>query len=301
MSKKNDVAYEKLTLKIVSILETALKNDEKFSWFKPWKIGEFDLPTNYFSKSEYNGGNIFLLAFFTSMFGFESSYFLTFNQIKKLGGKIKKGSGSFPVLYFTNVLVKADEKNEEEEDYTFPMSKYYNVFNIDDVENVDFSDVLGLKEDTKQIDFKPFPLAQKIWDDWKDKPNYQEKIQQAFYMADTDLINLPYKNSFSSVHNYYSVLFHEAVHSTGHQKRLNRPGIATKKVAKDVNSYSKEELIAELGSSFLCSSCGIDSTLENSIAYLQGWIARLKNDHKLIFSASKLAFEAYECISNKQK
>jgi len=290
----NADVYQKITDKVVNILESAVKENNKFQWFKPWKTGYSGLPMNYTTKKEYSGSNILFLSLFTSIAGFEHPIFLTFNQIKKLGGTVKKGSSSFPVIYFSTYEKEITNNDGEAEKKELFIAKYYNVFNVEQVSGIDFKIKTN---DIKQIDFELLLEPQSIWDNWKNKPNYQEKVQQAFYNPSSDLINMPIKESFNSSEEYYSTLFHEAVHSTGHTSRLNRGLTEIENLNR--NSYSKEELIAELGSAFLSSICGIDKTFDNSVAYLQGWIKSLKNDIKLIFQASSRAVEAVNMISSK--
>ena len=107
---------------------------------------------------------------------------------------------------------------------------------------------------------------------------------------------MPALNSFDSSEEYYSVLFHEIAHSTGHETRLNRKGI-TELSRFGSHSYCFEELVAEMTSAFLCSSVGIENTIDNSAAYIQGWIKALKENKKMILIAASQAQKAADYIS----
>ena len=97
--------------------------------------------------------------------------------------------------------------------------------------------------------------------------------------------------------NYYAVAFHELTHSTGHESRLNRAGVAGSRLAAFGSAdYSREELVAEMGSAFLCAEAGIESTLDNSAAYLKGWLGALKGDSRLIVTAASAAQRAADFI-----
>jgi antirestriction protein ArdC len=129
-------------------------------------------------------------------------------------------------------------------------------------------------------------------------PPIKHKVQKAFYDIETDHINMPRKKSFSSSESYYSTLFHELVHSTGHEKRLNRPSI-TEMAEFGSEVYSIEELVAELGAAYLCSSAGIlTGQIKDSAAYIQGWLAKLKNDKRFIVRASGYSQRAVDYILN---
>jgi len=118
----------------------------------------------------------------------------------------------------------------------------------------------------------------------------------AYYKPSTDTVNVPPKSDFEDIHEYYSAFFHEIVHSTGHEKRLNRDGI---NIATRFGSrmYGREELVAEIGASFLCAHTGIiNRTIDNSASYIQSWLRALKDDKKLVVSASQRAQRAVDYI-----
>lgn len=111
---------------------------------------------------------------------------------------------------------------------------------------------------------------------------------------------MPDPQHFCSREAYYSTLFHELTHSTGHEDRLKRSTLMDLCKFGDTN-YSKEELVAEMGATFLCAICGIEnSTIDNSAAYLRGWLAALRHDKKLLITAAAQAQRAADFISNRK-
>jgi len=130
-------------------------------------------------------------------------------------------------------------------------------------------------------------------------PAKREQSDKAWYRPSTDTVGMPGKDLFTSAEEYYSTLFHELTHSTGHSSRVGREGIE-KIEAFGSDSYSREELIAEMGAAMLCGVTGISpATLSNSASYLQSWIDRLRGDSKLVVSAASAAEKAADYILGK--
>ena len=131
-------------------------------------------------------------------------------------------------------------------------------------------------------------------------PAFEQDFRAAYFPSQ-DVVTMPSRTAFVSQAEYYSTLFHELTHATGHEKRLGRDGFDTPQQFGS-ESYSKEELIAEMGSAMLCGVAGIEqSTLANSAAYLKAWIARLKADSKLVISAASAAQKAADYIRGESK
>ena len=274
MTKKT--VYEIITDKFIESLEKG-----RIPWEKPW-VGQ--KPMNYKSKTEYHGINVMIL----SMQGYSSRYWMTFKQVTSLGGKVKKGSKGTPVCYW-NFFKKEDQDGNEK---TIPFLKYFTVFNKDQIEGIEF-----IEEEEGTLDFSPIETCESIVNHYQDKPEIKHgNVDIACYSSSSDTITLTNKENFKSEEEYYSTLFHEMVHSTGHKSRLNRNLVNG--FGSDL--YSKEELIAEIGNAFLCSEAGIlKNTIDNSTAYIQSWISKLKNDPKLIVSASGKATKAVDYILGK--
>ena len=126
-------------------------------------------------------------------------------------------------------------------------------------------------------------------------PEIQQGKQRASYNPLTDIISMPRFDSFVTAEEFYSTLYHEAIHSTGSEKRLNRLNNNISSFGNE--EYSKEELVAEMGAAFLCGFAGIEnSTINNSAAYVQGWLKSLKDDKKLVIMAAAQAQKAADYI-----
>ena len=219
--------------------------------------------------------------------------YATFKQWQDLGGKIKKGEKSEIVVFWKMLETTETNSDGEKVKKTIPMLRYYNVFHISQVENVE-----ALK--TELIEHEPITEAEHIKAMYSDRECIEIKevvSDKAFYSPTRDYIQVPCKKQYSDINEFYSTLFHEMVHSTGHKKRLGRiDNVANASFGSE--EYSKEELVAEIGSSFLMNHIGIETnkTFKNSTAYIQSWLKVLKSDNKFIVSASSKAEKAMKYI-----
>ena len=146
---------------------------------------------------------------------------------------------------------------------------------------------------------------QAIWDDWTDKPKLEHhSLGEAWYSPSMDLIKMPNLGNFFSSEEYYSTLFHEAAHSTGHESRWEKRGkkgrFKTGTRFGD-HDYSYEELVAEISAAMLCQMTGIETTLDNSKSYLLSWASKLKNNKKWIIDAASDAQMVVDIILNEHK
>jgi antirestriction protein ArdC len=307
-----DKIYQMITDRIIEMIES----EEKLPWNKPWKNSHGSIndswaancPRNLISKKPYRGINLFLLSNAVSIYG--NPFFLSFKQAKNLKGTVKKGEKGFPVIFWK--MQKFEEKNNttgETKDKMVPLLRYYTVFNIDQT-TLDKNSISAIKDfynppkeetESEPKGFSPIEKADSIWKDWLKKPELRHSAEgRAFYSPFHDFIHLPNREQFKSNSEYYSTLFHEATHSTGHKSRLNREGINNEMVAFGDASYSKEELTAEIGACFLCAISGIEKhdVFSNSIAYLQGWVRKFREKPKMIVQASARAQKAVDMILN---
>src|SRR6267378_6180399 len=256
--------YQLITDKIIAQLESGVA-----PWSKPWRC---EPPCNLVSGKTYRGINPFLLA----SQGFGSRYWVTFSQANKLGGFVKKGEKS-SLVTFWNIGEEKIIKNAQGKDRKSKpiLLRYYSVFNIEQTEGI--ADKLGLGNAAPRI--PNIEACEAIVSGMPHAPAMQQS-DRAWYRPSTDSVGMPSKSLFGSAEEYYSTLFHELTHSTGHASRVGREGI--EQLAQfGSESYSKEELIAEMGAAMLCGVTGIaPATLENSAAYLKTWIARLKSDSR---------------------
>jgi len=277
--------YEVITAKIIESLEKGV-----IPWKKPWQGQEYE-PKNLISKKTYSGINFFLL----SMASFENPHFLTYKQAKGLGGNVKKDEKGWPVIFFKKVQEKKNISGSVEKD-GYSMLRYYSVFNVAQCENIDSSKIPAMQV-LELLDFKPMDEAEDIVNGYIGKPTIQNKDSRACYQPFLDKVNMPLKETFNNIESYYAILFHELTHSTGHKNRLDREGI-TDPIQFGSHKYSKEELIAELGSAFLCSRAGINNTLDNAAAYISSWlnVLKSKDNAKWIIEAASKAQKAVNFI-----
>jgi antirestriction protein ArdC len=268
--------YEIVTEQVIRQLESGVA-----PWRKPWRT---EIPCNLLSQKPYRGLNVFLLA----SQGYASRYWLTFNQANKLGGRIKQGEHSSLVTFWHI----GEERRDTDGKKTRPfLLRYYRVFNLCQTEGI--AEKLGLGESPR-----PVPSIEQCEAIVAGMPNapHMEQSNAAWYRPSTDTVGMPARGLFSSSEEYYSTLFHELTHSTGHSSRVGREGIEILNTFGS-ESYSKEELVAEMGAAMLCGVTGIASaTLQNSAAYLKTWIERLKSDSRLLVSAASAAQKAADYI-----
>lgn len=276
--------YEMVTERIIEQLENGV-----IPWEKPWtgvRSGAF----NRVSKKSYSLLNQMLLK--------NEGEYATFKQWTELGGHIRKGEKSEIVVFWKILPVEEVQEDGSKVVKQIPLLKYINVFHISQVDGVE---PLPKEE---MHDIEPIENAESILQDYWTRENITVKHikgNEAFYSPMRDMIQLPLFEQFKDANEYYSTAFHESVHSTMKESRCNRAEERKDKlVAFGSEEYSKEELVAELGSASLMNIIGIETkkSFKNSTAYIQSWIRVLKNDVKFIVSASSKAEKAVNYILN---
>ncbi len=270
--------YDVVTEQIINQLESG-----NVPWRRPWLS---QAPKNLCSQKDYRGINTFLL----SAAGFPSPYWLTYAQAAKLGGHVKQGEHGSIVVFWN---VGEEKLNAKTGKLSKPfLLRYYRVFNLAQTEGI--AHRLGIAEASA----KPVPDIAACESVVADMPNAPaiKPSDRAWYRPSTDEVGIPSKTVFHSSEAYYATLFHELAHSTGHSSRIGRDGIEQLN-SFGSESYSKEELIAEMGSAYLCGFTGIaPAVIENSAAYLRSWISALKGDSKLLVTAASAAQKAADWI-----
>jgi len=276
--------YEMVTDRIIKQLESGL-----IPWEKPWS-GVRSGAYNRVSKKSYSLLNQMLLS--------KEGEWATFKQWTELGGKIKKGEKSEIIVFWKVLPVEEVQEDGTKIIKQIPLLKYINVFHISQVEGVE-----PLKKEELN-DIEPIEKAENVLKDYWTRENITVehiKGDKAFYSPIRDYIQLPLFEQFKDANEYYSTAFHESVHSTMSERRCNRAEERKNKlVAFGSEEYSKEELVAELGSANLMNIIGIETrkSFRNSSAYIQNWLSVLKNDVKFIVSASSKAEKAVNYILN---
>ena len=233
-------------------------------WERPW-TGVRDGAYSRATGKPYSLLNQFLLG--------RPGEYLTYKQAQQAGGQVRKGEkGSMVVFWKLDAKADKDGDTGELKIKQFPILRYYTVFHVDQCD--------GLEPRFKE------PV--------------HEKGNRAFYRPSEDAIHLPLMEQFSKQAEYYSVAFHESVHSTGHKSRLNRLD-DNSRFGNEV--YSKEELVAEMGAACILHELGIetDSSFRNSAAYIQSWLHALKDDPKMVVHAAGKAEKAVKLILNVEQ
>lgn len=271
-------AYDRITERIVTLLEQGT-----VPWHKPWKA-KTGWPRNYVSQKQYRGINVFLL----HAMSYESPCWLTFRQASQLGGCVRQGEKACPIVFWKQRKI-ADEASGEEKN--IPLLRIYHVFNAAQCD--------GLKDAPPVTDeivtLKPAEIVAHM----PQLPAIKHGMTRAFYSPHEDSVGMPMRERFDTEEGYYATLFHELVHSTGHEKRLKRTTLAENN-GFGSDPYCKEELIAELGAAFLCGQAEIsERTIASSAAYLNGWLERLRQDKTLIVQAAAQAQKAADFILGK--
>ena len=284
-------AYQIITDKIIKLLENNV-----VPWRRPWT--STGLPRNLVSKKQYRGVNVFLL----SASKYVSPFWLTMRQANQLGGHIRKGEESTPIVFWKIDDVKQStedlgaEETGEKTRRRF-LLRIYRVWNLEQCELPQAVLDKLPKMETHQHD--PIEAVEKIIAGMPNPPEIVRGGSKAYYSPLTDRITLPPRELFISAEEEAATETHELIHSVGHEKRLAREGICE---AAPFGSpvYSKEEMVAEMGAAFLCAEAGIsNAVLANQAAYVAGWLKKLRDDRKLLIHAAVQAQKAVDFILNR--
>ena len=295
-------------------IEKILENLEKVNaneWEAYTKIIEV-CPSNLFSKKEYKGFNVMTLFLDAMINGFSTTKYATFNSIVKAGGKLKKGARGCVIEFFSFIYkdketqitiplerIKLMSFEQLQNVVKIPCVKNYVVFNSQFIENISEMNLSIVEEEPTENEVSEILTADNFINKIIVNGNLNLKFGVngvAFYSPTKDFVQLPKREFFISTAKYYSTLFHEVIHWTGHESRLNRE----MKGSRDKESYSFEELIAEMGAMLCSLQFGIYEEFINSIRYLKGWASRNKQDKEIAirkaFIESKRAKKYLELV-----
>ncbi|QDS92486.1 DNA primase TraC [Roseimaritima multifibrata] len=284
---KRDI-YQEVTDKIIGYLEEGTP-----PWRNPIQRGSGDgFPKNMDSGKRYRGINVLLLGMAAWSGGYSSDYWMTFKQALANGGQVRKGEKGSLVTFWKMYETKDKETGK---DVTLPVLKHYTAFNVQQIDGIEIPD--APKADQNAVPFEPLVEAERIINGYLSKPIIEhDGGLRAYYRPRTDSVHMPDPEKFDCRENYYSTLFHELSHSTGHSSRLDR-GLDQTLAPFGSPNYSREELIAEMSAAFLNAASGISPpTIEQSASYLQSWIDVLKGDKRLVIGAAGAAQKSADLI-----
>lgn len=291
MDRSNDI-YQKVTDQIIAELEKG-----HAPWIRPWRDGEPPFPVNALSGRPYHGINVPLLWNSASQQSFASDRWLTFHQVSGLGGQVRRGEkSSLAVLYLPRQLEETDaegqpvlDENGEPRMRHFGIIREFRLFNLTQCDGLPQTLYEPVVRPGEPVDTaEAIALSSGV--------TLRHRNQsQAYYKPGADLVMMPQPRQFESTDAYYATLLHELTHATGHASRLNRPGISGPKCTEA--RYAAEELVAEMGSAFLCAHCGIQARLQHS-NYIGYWLDILRQDKHAVIRASGMARSACEWLIN---
>ncbi|NQY33612.1 MAG: DUF1738 domain-containing protein [Alteromonadaceae bacterium] len=282
-----------------SIIET-IEEGGLLPWQCPWQSsGSQGLPFNQSTKEKYNGINILLLWGTASKRGYQSQAWLTFKQAQSLGGKVRKGEKSVRCLYYKPLLKTETNANTgEEKEITIPMMKPFSVFNVEQIDGIELSDV-GVNSPIKAsfFDIDIVKNAENLVNRYATEVGLviEKSGGVPSYNLLADRITIP-NVSFDSPPDYASTLFHECIHSTGHKRRTGRIDKFNDLFKNSKKAYAMEELVAACGEAFMCAEFGYWGKHLQHETYINSFLKALKNDHTFIFKAAKAASKAVNFI-----
>ncbi len=265
-----------ITERVIHLLEKGI-----MPWRTPWMEG--GVPTSLVSKRPFKGINVILLA----ALGYDNNHFLTLKQLEGMGGTVKKDEKPNMIVFWNTP--QSSDKPEEKRSGTL---KYYLVYNVAQCDGLQ-----GIPEIVRETN--PIKACERIIANLQNSCSIRNKDTGSYYDPLEDYINIPKLKSFANPASYYSALFHQLVHSTGHHTRLDRMGLVQMS-EYGCNGFTQEELIAEIATNYLENFTGVPCPFEPSQEYIDGWIQKFKADKYLIFTACTLAQKAIDYVLNIQ-
>ena len=286
-----DTIYAEISAYLIEMLEAGTA-----PWSKPWIVRASNdpmMPRNGISNRAYTGFNSLYLGMLMEENGWNDPRFYTMKSLGE-GQQVKKGSKSTMIVF--NKATQYDKENSEGEVETKTswIARYYRVFNASQIDGIE--EWVKPEVEVESFDYEDngYPEADFISAEWCENLDggLVGASNKAYYTPATDTITMPDVDQFPVLAEYYQTLFHEIVHSTGHDTRgdrLIRNNYGT-------GAYAKEELVAEFGAAFLCANTQVPLNSGQSAAYLKGWAERCKEDPKLLFTAANAASYAANMV-----
>lgn len=290
-SPKQDI-YTRVTTRILAELEQGVR-----PWMKPWSVehaaGRITRPLRH-NGIPYRGVNVLLLWGEAMAKGYAAPLWMTYKQSQELGAQVRKGEHGSLVVFADRFTKTETNDQGEAVEHAIPFMKGYTVFNVEQID--------GLPAHFYAQPVNPLPLCERI--EHADRfitataATIQHGGNQAYYSPSRDMIQLPPFEAFKDKESYYSTALHELTHWTRHEKRLARD-FGRQRFGDE--GYAREELVAELGSAFLCADLGITPDIrEDHAAYLDHWLKIIKDDKRAIFSAAAHAQRSADFLQQLQ-
>jgi antirestriction protein ArdC len=279
--------YEKVAAQILTALEAGVR-----PWDQCYQVSKSCFPIRS-TGEEYRGINRFLLLFSMYNAGFSSSMFMTFNQARKLGGNVRKGEKASLSLFYSTLEVEEEGGADTK---MIPYAKQNNVFNVDQIDGLPDGFMDKFVASPRLNDLKPCVKAEVFI---KNLPTTIKEVDGVpCFKPSLDLVSMPRLGQFKTAEHYYATAMHELTHWTGHPKRLNRFEVDQKQNKED---YAFEELVAEIGASFVLPALGIEPLIDDEHApYIDYYIKLLKKDPKVFISACSKAEKAVDLLKSYQ-
>ena len=280
--------YTAVTQQIITALEAGTP-----PWVCPWNRGQGSvIPANLSSGRPYRGINILLLNLQQMASGYSTNRWLTYQQARALGAQVRRGESGTGIVFFK--MLEADgavrtahhAANDEPTRKVFPMLRSFTVFNASQVDGL--PDALTVVPEPPE-GWTPIAAAEAVLE--RSGADIRHGGDRAFYRPADDVIQLPPPAVFPEATSYYNVALHELTHWTSHPDRCNRQ-LSSR---AHLESYAFEELVAEIGSAFLSSHCGLPSESQH-VSYISSWLQALRNDKRLVFTAASLAQKAADFL-----
>ena len=292
-SQNRPDVYSRITDKIVADLEQGVR-----PWFKPWNAehaaGKITRPLRH-NGIPYKGINVIMLWSAATVKGYACPLWLTFKQALELGGNVRKGETGELVVYANSITKTETDAKGEETEREIPFLKGYTVFNAEQCENLP-AHYTAKAEPPALTPLQRIEAADRFFA--ATGADIRHGGTRAFYAEGPDYVQMPPFETFRDAESHAATLAHELTHWTKHDKRLARD---MGRVKWGDEGYAREELVAELGSAFLCADLGITPEVrEDHAAYIASWLKVLKDDKRLIFSAASQAQRAADYLHSLQ-
>lgn len=307
-TKRRDVA-EEITSVFIAAIEKAIEEGGTAPWRNPWVAG--GRPVSMSTRKPYQGMNQWILGMMGQARGHASTWWGTYNQIKALGGQVRKGNcdkscqhnvfadcggnhGVQVVLYKTFTKTEVNDLGEEVE-RKIPLLRGFTVFNAEQAD--------GLPErflGKQQGEVVEMPEPQAVLDAYLDSPGaadfFQDVQGQAFFIPALNEVHVPPMSGHKTPDLYWTTVFHEITHAADWKVRRNAEEADHR--TQETYSFGElvAELVAELGASFLAAETGVRADADNSVSYLRGWLRALKDDTSMLLKASAAARRAADLI-----